>query len=193
MMCAATDFREIFLDFRRRLRIVQGDVVQTDDGVHRSTDLMGHVGKENRFRLAGVFGGRQGVAQCVALLDKLVLQDDTFAKLRLLSPQFRFRCLLLQLKTGVRPVLFHDIDEDAQKNQGIQCGQDGAFPYELLVDVDDSAADDMFADQIGQHPVSAFNRYIAHRFVHAAIRERNDAFFSFLEILPHRFKGVALF
>ena len=79
MVRAVAYFGQVVFDFRRRLRIVHGDVVQPDDGVHRSPDLMGHVGKKDRFGLVGLLGGRQGVAERVALLLKLLLQGDALA------------------------------------------------------------------------------------------------------------------
>ena len=44
------------------LRVIQGDVVQADDGIHRRPNLMAHAGQEGRLCLIGLLGRHQGIA-----------------------------------------------------------------------------------------------------------------------------------
>ena len=68
VLCGCSDFLKILSGFRRRIRVVQGDAVQTDDGVHGGADLMAHVGQECGFCLAGLLRGRQRITESLLLL-----------------------------------------------------------------------------------------------------------------------------
>ena len=48
MSGAGPDLFQLFFDVRCEIRVIQGDVVQTDDDVHGRTDLMAHIGQETR-------------------------------------------------------------------------------------------------------------------------------------------------
>ena len=53
---ADADLFQLIPGFRLKIRIPQGDVVQTDDRVHGRSDLMAHIGEETGFRPAGILG-----------------------------------------------------------------------------------------------------------------------------------------
>ena len=55
MFCADTDLFQIVPGLRRKIRIVQGNIVQPDDGVHWRADLVAHIGEEAGFCVACLF------------------------------------------------------------------------------------------------------------------------------------------
>ena len=61
------DLFQVFPCFRRSFRIVQCNVVQPDDGVHRSADLMAHAGKESGFRPVRLLRCSKCIGKCLAL------------------------------------------------------------------------------------------------------------------------------
>ena len=61
------DLGQVFLGLLRCLRIIHRNIVQTNDGIHRSTDLMAHVGKKGRLRPTGLLSSGQRRAQCFTL------------------------------------------------------------------------------------------------------------------------------
>ena len=63
MLGGAANLLQILPCLRRGIRIVECDIVQTDDGVHRRADLMAHVGEESRLCPARLFRCGQRVAQ----------------------------------------------------------------------------------------------------------------------------------
>ena len=71
MLRRAVDLLQIVPDPGRRLRVIHGDVVKADDGVHRRPDLVTHVRQERGLGLVRLLGCRQGVAQCLLLADGL--------------------------------------------------------------------------------------------------------------------------
>ena len=63
-----SDLLQILAGFLRRIRVVQGNAVQTDDGVHGCADLMAHVGQECGFRFAGLLRSHQRITESLLLL-----------------------------------------------------------------------------------------------------------------------------
>ncbi len=55
MIRGSADLFQISLDFFGRFGIIERDVVQSDDRIHRRTDLMAHARKERRLRFIGLF------------------------------------------------------------------------------------------------------------------------------------------
>ena len=45
-MSGCVDLFQLVSGFFWNIRIVQGYVIETDDGIHRGTDLMAHIGQE---------------------------------------------------------------------------------------------------------------------------------------------------
>ena len=55
MLSRTADLLEMIPGRFGNVRIIQSDIIQTDDRIHRRSDLMGHVGKESCLGLAGIF------------------------------------------------------------------------------------------------------------------------------------------
>ena len=108
MLRRSSDFFQKLPGFWRNVRIVQGDAVQPNDGVHRRADLMTHIGKEGGLGLAGLLCRLQRFLQGLTLLQQLILQRQLFFHLLLSGAVFRVRCFLLERKHGVFPVLPDD-------------------------------------------------------------------------------------
>ena len=54
VLCRGADLQQVFFDSVGNIRLVEGNVVQADDGVHGRADLVAHVGEESRLGLAGL-------------------------------------------------------------------------------------------------------------------------------------------
>ena len=52
MIRAVLDFFQAVVDFGYRI-LMQRDIRKADDGIHRSTDIVGHIGKKDTFCFAG--------------------------------------------------------------------------------------------------------------------------------------------
>ena len=63
MMGGRADLFQRLPGLRGKIRIVQGNIVQADDGVHGRTDLVAHAGKERRFSPVRLFRCSQRVIQ----------------------------------------------------------------------------------------------------------------------------------
>ena len=67
MICRGTDLFEILLRAFVDVRIAECNLVQTDDGVHRSADLVAHIGQKDGFCLIGDLCRRKRVAERLTL------------------------------------------------------------------------------------------------------------------------------
>ena len=70
MVRRRTDFFQVAPCLLRRFRIVDGNVVKTDDGVHRCTDFMAHIGEKCGFRPVCLFCRLQRIAERLLLLER---------------------------------------------------------------------------------------------------------------------------
>ena len=75
MLRGGADLLQVFLHLVAGRGIVHGDVVQTDDGVHRRADLMAHVGEERGFRTVGMLRRSERVLQRLSAFGQLRLLD----------------------------------------------------------------------------------------------------------------------
>ena len=152
-----SDFPQIILGLLRCFGIVQCDVVQTNDGVHRRPDLMAHVGQECSLGFVRLLRRIEGVAQCLALLLQLLLHGDPVVQFFLPRPRFCFRRFRRQKQLRIPLVLYQDIREDREHDQDRHNRkQDTSVDDPVCVSAD-SVGDHAFPDQIGQHPVGPFD------------------------------------
>ena len=76
MLCRCSDFHQIVSGFIGEIRVIEGNTVKPDNGIHGGADFMAHVGEESGFRFIRLFRGFQCLTQCPGL-------GETFAGFRI--------------------------------------------------------------------------------------------------------------
>ena len=71
--CARSDLFEITFKRRRQVFVVQGDIVQADDGVHGRANLVTHAGEESGLCDVGLLRDVERVFKSCVLFDLLLL------------------------------------------------------------------------------------------------------------------------
>ena len=69
MLCRGANLQQVFFDCVGNIRLVEGNVVQADDGVHGRADFVAHVGEESRLGLAGLLCCRERIRKRLLLLE----------------------------------------------------------------------------------------------------------------------------
>ena len=64
-----TDLFQMVPGLLRRIRIIECDVVQADDGIHGRADLMAHIGQERGLGPVGLLCGLQGIAERLSAVE----------------------------------------------------------------------------------------------------------------------------
>ena len=186
-----TDFFQMVPGFGRNVRLVEGDAVQADNGVHRRADFVAHTGKEGRFGPAGLLGGVQSFLQGLTLLQQLILQFELLFHFLLAGPVFRVGGFFFQHQPGGFPVLAENIDKQGSQQQRHRAGQNQAPDDDAAGNGINPLADDLFADQIGQQPVGSRDGNIAQGFTDPVVGEGGDAPFAVPEVRSDPVIGIA--
>ena len=191
MLRRGADLLQILFGLFRRFRVIEGDVVQPDDGIHRRADLMAHIGEEGRLRLVGLLRRGQGVAEDPALLLQLFLHGDPMLQLLLLDPVLGIDRLLFQLESSVSPVLRQHQRKHGQHHQQRQHGLENASPDDAVRNGTDLVADHALADQIGEEPVGSLHGNVTERLTDPVVGEGGLAPVQIREVLQDFFVGIA--
>ena len=118
MLCRIPDPPQVFLHLFAGRRIVHGDIVQADNGVHGRPDFMAHIRQKSGFGLAGLFRGSQGRAQHFPVLRQLLrLQVLPFHRFLKLPAVFLFFVLNDKAVQHTRP---QHIPHGVKRHQGIK-------------------------------------------------------------------------
>ena len=117
MFCRGIDLFQIIPGRIRDRRIIQCDIIQSDNGVHRCSYFMTHVGKEYRLGFIGFFGCRQCITEGLTLFFQLLLKKNALFQFFLFSPHLRFDGFGLQRQFCVFPVLRINVTEHTDQHE----------------------------------------------------------------------------
>ena len=121
---------------------------------------------------------------------QLLLQAQPLLHFLLLHPVFGVRGFLFQRQLGVFPDLQDNKAEEPQQNQHGKQGLQEASPKDVAGNASETVADHALPDQVGQQPVGAIHRHIAHRFLNAVIGEAGLALLALGKFTREFFVGI---